>query len=71
MSSKAKIEAKTFDIIEVEPMFTKKFTKQQVLASTKLSYSKDLINAVLDENESYTLKEVEAEIKRYLKGKVS
>lgn len=47
-----------------------KFTKNQVLASKKLNYSKDLINAILEDDKSYTLKEVEAEINKYLKGKV-
>lgn len=47
-----------------------KFTKNQILASKKLSYSKDLINAILEEDKTYTLKEVETEINKYLKKKV-
>lgn len=47
-----------------------RFTKQQVLASKKLSYSKDLINAILEDGKTYTLKEVETEMNKYLKRKV-
>lgn len=47
-----------------------KFTKNQILASKKLSYSKDLINAILEEDKTYTLKEVKTEINKYLKKKV-
>lgn len=47
-----------------------KFTKSQVLASKKFT-NKDLINAILEEDRIYTLKEVEAEINKYLKRKVN
>lgn len=47
-----------------------RFTKQQVLASKKLSYSKDLINAILEDGKTYTLKEVETKVNEYLKRKV-
>ncbi|GFN35819.1 hypothetical protein [Tepidimicrobium xylanilyticum] len=47
-----------------------RFTKQQVLASKKLSYSKDLINAILEDGKTYTLKEVEIKVNEYLKRKV-
>lgn len=47
-----------------------KFTKQQVLASKKLSYSKDLINAILEDGKTYTLEEVETKVNEYLKRKV-
>lgn len=48
-----------------------RFTKQQVLASKKLPYSKDLINAILQEDKTYTLKEVESEINKFLKKRVN
>ncbi|SDX84020.1 hypothetical protein [Tepidimicrobium xylanilyticum] len=48
-----------------------RFTKQQVLASKKLSYSKDLINAILEDGKTYTLKEVETKVNEYLKRKVN
>ncbi|MGJ0848314.1 hypothetical protein ACR77J_16610 [Tissierella praeacuta] len=47
-----------------------KFTKSQVLASKKLNYSKDLINAILEDDKAYTLEEVEIKINKYLKGEV-
>lgn len=46
-----------------------KFTKSQVLASKKFT-NKDLINAILEEDRMYTLKEVEKTINDYLKRKV-
>lgn len=48
-----------------------RFTKEQVLASKKIAYSKDLINAILDDGKTYTLKEVDAEINKFLKRKVN
>lgn len=47
-----------------------KFTKLQVLASKKLNCSKDLINAILEDDKAYTLEEVEIKINKYLKGEV-
>ena len=47
-----------------------KFTKSQVLASKKLNYSKDLINAILEDGKTYTLKEVEETVNKYLKGEI-
>lgn len=46
-----------------------KFTKSQVLASKKFT-NKDLINAILEDGKSYTLKEVETTVNKYLKGEV-
>lgn len=68
----AKTKMKIGDI-EVEARVERedKFTKSQVLVSKKLPYSKDLINAILDEDKTYTLKEVELEVNKYLKGKVN
>lgn len=48
-----------------------RYTKIQVLASKKISYSKDLINAILDDGKTYTLKEVDAEMNKFLKRKVN
>jgi hypothetical protein len=46
-----------------------RFTKQQVLESKQFT-NKDLINAILEDGKTYTLKEVETEINKYLKRKV-
>ena len=61
MSEKVKKETKTTE---------NRFTKQQVLTSKKLPYNRDLINAILQEDRNYTLKEVEAEVNKFLKKKV-
>ncbi|NLI90196.1 MAG: hypothetical protein GX366_07310 [Epulopiscium sp.] len=48
----------------------RRFTKEQILTSKKLNYSRDLLVAILDEDKTYTLKEVESITSKYLKGKV-
>lgn len=48
-----------------------RYTKEQVLASKKITYSKDLINAILSADRTYTFREVEAEIKEFMKRKVN
>lgn len=46
----------------------KKFSKNAFLKSGK--YSKDIINAILEDDKCYTLKEVDYIIKNYLNGRV-
>ncbi len=48
-----------------------KFSKEQLLSSGQFAKRKDLICAVLEEGRQYTVREVETEIKKYLKRKVS
>ena len=43
-------------------------TKQNILNSKKYVKQKDLINALLDNDKKYTLKEVDSIIEKYLKG---
>ncbi len=50
-----------------EPVFTKK----QILASDQYRVQQDLVEALLKDNQTYTLKQVETEIKGFLKGKVN
>lgn len=45
-------------------------TKAQILASTKYNGKKDMINALLADNKTYTTEQVDALIEKYLKGKV-
>ncbi len=45
------------------------FTKQQFLKSKSLNWNKDVIQAVLKEEQLYTKKEAERIIKMYLEGK--
>lgn len=47
-----------------------KFTKSQLVNSEKYSDNVDLLNALLDEKETYSLSEVDEKIEKYKKGKV-
>ncbi len=51
---------------EITPEQT--YTKQAILNSKRYIKQKDLVNALLDEDKKYTLKEVDNIIKKYLKG---
>ena len=44
------------------------YSKQAILNSKKYIKQKDLVNALLDKDKKYTLKEVDNTIKKYLKG---
>ncbi len=46
------------------------FTKQNILNSKKYAKQKDLVNALLKDDTTYTLKEVDDIINKYLKGVV-
>jgi hypothetical protein len=46
------------------------FTKQQLLKSKKYDEKKDLINALLVDDRSYSMAEVEETLDGFLKGKV-
>ena len=47
-----------------------KFTKEQLVNSEKYRQYKDLLQAILKENKQYTLKQIDEEIKKFMKGKV-
>lgn len=47
-----------------------KFTKEQLVNSQKYRQYKDLLQAILKENKQYTLKQIDEEIKKFMKGKV-
>lgn len=53
-----------------QPDSVRRFSKQQLLSSKKFSGRKDLLNAVLSENEKYTVEAAEEKINKFLKGKV-
>lgn len=56
---------------QVEPVIEKsKFTKKQLLTSFRFKHNVDLLNAVLKDDQVYTLDEAEALIEAYLKGEV-
>lgn len=46
------------------------FTKQQLVTCKKYAEKKDLLNALLTENRSYSMAEVEELLNGFLKGKV-
>ncbi|HBH0878282.1 TPA: hypothetical protein KR676_001982 [Clostridioides difficile] len=45
-----------------------KFTKEQIVDSKKYVNRKDLLNAILKENELYSFSEVEGMINNFMKG---
>lgn len=49
-----------------EPMFS----KEQLLASGRFRGRRDMAEALLEEGQSYTVRDVEEKIKEYQKGKV-
>ena len=57
------------DIQSVEEITQEEtYTKQAILNSKRYIKQKDLVNALLDNDKKYTLKEVDNSIKKYLKG---
>lgn len=46
------------------------FSKDQILSSLKFNKRKDLLNALLDEDKHYSLKEVETVIEKFMKDEV-
>nr|DAZ41857.1 MAG TPA: hypothetical protein [Caudoviricetes sp.] len=47
-----------------------KFSKEQVLAAAKYRENRDLVDALLDDGEKYTLEQVDKMIEDYKKGMV-
>lgn len=47
-----------------------KFSKEQILASARYANRRDLVDALLDTDKSYTLKTVDNLIEKYMKGQV-
>ena len=46
------------------------YTKEQILSAKKYIHRKDVVNVVLKDGQSYTLKEVDDLIEKFMKGKV-
>nr|DAK81193.1 MAG TPA: hypothetical protein [Caudoviricetes sp.] len=51
---------------QTEPMFS----KEQILASARFANKRDLVDALLDEDKSYTIETVDNLVEKYMKGKV-
>lgn len=47
-----------------------KFSKEQLLTSKRFRDRKDIVNALLSNEQLYTVKSVEEKIANYMKGKV-
>jgi hypothetical protein len=59
-----KTAAKEAEKVEV------KFSKNQLLAAKRFSGKRDILEALLSDDETYTVKTVEQMIEDYMKGKV-
>ena len=51
---------------QTEPMFS----KEQILASARFANRRDLVDALLDEDKSYTIETVDNLVEKYMKGQV-
>lgn len=47
------------------------FDKQQILTSKRYRNKRDLVDALLDDNEKYTLETVDKLLDKFMKGKVN
>ena len=66
--SKAKLQPEAPVVAAVEEP---RYSKVALLQSKKFRHLRDVINALLDENKTYTIEEAEALIGRFMKGKVN
>ena len=69
MSVKKKEAEDAVESVEVQSVQTM-FTKEQILASAKYRNRRDLVDALLDEDKSYTMKTVDNLVEKYMKGQV-
>ena len=65
-----KEEKKTTTPVKTEE-FEPKFTKAQLLSAKRFEGRKDVMTAVLKEDETYTVKEAEMLYDNYMKGQVN
>lgn len=59
-------EAVAADIVEIE----NKFSKEQLATSGRFRERRDILEALLNDGELYTVKAVEEKIENYMKGRV-
>lgn len=48
-----------------------KYSKEQIIKSKKFKNRVDVLKVILNENNAYTIAEVESEINKFMKGKVN
>lgn len=72
MAVKKKEDNKAVEVVELVEVQSVQimFTKEQILASAKYRNRRDLVDALLDGNTSYTTKTVDELINRFMKGQV-
>lgn len=58
------------NIENAEPKAEFKWAKHQIVASKRYKDKIDLVNALLEDNKTYKLAEVDELIEKYMKGKV-
>lgn len=69
MAVRKKETDEAVESVEVQSVQTM-FTKEQILASAKYRNRRDLVDALLDENTSYTTETVDELVNSFLKGQV-
>ena len=52
--------------LEQEPVFT----KERILASSKYANRRDVLGAILSDNDTYTFEKVDSLLEKFMKGKV-
>ncbi len=54
----------------VKEATTKKYAKEQLIASQRYADKRDLLEALLDDDKKYSLSDVDSKIEKYMKGEV-
>ena len=49
---------------------TKRYTKEQLIASRRYADKRDLLEALLDDDKKYSLSDADSKIEKYMKGEV-
>ncbi len=49
---------------------TKRYTKEQLIASQRYADKRDLLEALLDDDKKYSLSDADSKIEKYMKGEV-
>jgi len=58
-------------VIAAENHAAQKFSKEQLIRSTRFAGRRDLLGALLKEDKRYSVEEAETAIEHYMKGKVT
>ena len=65
-AAKKRATSATESVQVTEPQFS----KEQIVASARYRNHRDLVDALLDEDKSYTMKTVDNLVEKYMKGQV-